>query len=412
MGTLDGVGSRYDGETPDADDLNELLETLKTLLNGGLPSSTLRWPLVAEGGLDMAGFSIINTASSSGVIHVNGASSFADAVAAVNAANGGVIVLDPGFQASKSADALVISADDVSIVGYGDTSELYFPDMTSAGVGIKVTGDNFSAQNFKVTCASSIANMTEMFVLEGVTGYTIKDITATAPKKALFTLGAGTGDTTRVYDGVVSNLRSSSAATTHIDLVNVDKLSMSALRLGLAGTGCVTFPSASMCRYVTLDGSVLSNTGAPCLTGGPPTVAVTNLDWINITGNIFISSGETAVTLGVQRYMVFDSNVIYGDMPLAGSSVTWSNNVVHGDVAVDLLTHSVLSGGRVLGDFTVGTSNARNTLTGVSLTNSVTFPANAEFDIITNVRCQGALTNLTGSGAELYDNNYALGGIS
>ena len=410
MGTLDAVSLRTDNEKPTADQLNELLEELIVLFNGGLPASAMTWPMVAEGALDMAGHPILNAASLGGAIRVNEDQTLLQAVTAVNSAGGGVILVDANYTANTSTSPLVITADNVSILGYGRSSNIHCVDLVAPGVSIKVTGNNFVMRDIGVTCATSITNMTEMISLEGVVGYLVDGVHFDTPQVAGLKLGTGAAIS---HNGMVTRVSGEDAVASFISIGGIRLATIAQCVFDEAGTTAIVLPVTDTCTQLSISSNIfLSSGGASAIEGGP-TVVNGSLASLTISGNIISCGSNLALDAGLFQQYTISGNTIQGNVAYAGTKSSLTGNVLIGDIEVDEADAAIVSNNYISGTFSiVDTTCTACTLSGNNIVDTVVFPATSGFDIVTGNRCSGAFTALTSSDVEVYDNNYAVGGTT
>jgi len=406
MGILDGVSSRTDGETPTAAELNELLEELVVLFNGGLPSSVLTWPMVAQGSIDMNTHSLVNVGSIGGVTTVNADRTLKQAVDLVNTAGGGIIAIDSDFVAETETTPIVVTADGVTIMGHGNSSVIHCVDLAASGVSIQVTGDNFMMRDVKVTCASSVANLTHLVHIDGVSGYAVDNMVFDTPKKPALKLGGATAS----YDGNISRVRGNDAATSFIEVSHTRRSSISQCVFTEAGTAAITLPSGNLCIYTTISNNVVLNTGGGAAIDGGPTVGGGNFSELTVSNNILSCGTSDALDAGYFTNFTVTGNVIYGDVTYNGQNSVFSGNTVYGDMVATGTSRANIVGCYISGTFDVTDATcARSTFNSNSVNGHTTFPTTSGFDVVTGNRVNASLFILT-TDVAVFDNNYADGG--
>ena len=143
---LNNVPDFKAGTTPTAEAFNALRNAVINLFAGQIPSDAMIWPFVAEGDIDMDGYSLLNSATIDNTITVNDVYSLSDAVSKVNDNHGGTILIDSGVTASISAEGLVVTADNVLIVG----NDAAITVDANAPYGLRIVGNNFKINGPKI----------------------------------------------------------------------------------------------------------------------------------------------------------------------------------------------------------------------------------------------------------------------
>lgn len=147
---IDNVPDFYPREKPTAEKFNLLRDALLQQFFGGIVSSNIQWPLVAQGVLDMNNNDIINIGSLNNIIHVNSAKSLTEAVDEANTSGGNsVIVVDPSFQATSSGAGVEVTVPNVTIMGHGPASTI-LADGAAYGVKAGPGAVGFQLRNIKV----------------------------------------------------------------------------------------------------------------------------------------------------------------------------------------------------------------------------------------------------------------------
>lgn len=154
MAGVDNIPDFFDGEKPNAEKFNLLRNAILQQFTGGIVSTSLQWPLVAYGTLDMNNNPITNIGSLNNVIHVNSSKSLPEAITEVNAGAGNsVVVVDPNFVATTSAVQQVISVPNVTLMGFGNTSTISCDAVGTPG--IKATAVGFKMKGLRLTGLTS-----------------------------------------------------------------------------------------------------------------------------------------------------------------------------------------------------------------------------------------------------------------
>jgi hypothetical protein len=148
---LNNIHVWVDDEVITHDDLNSVGEAVSQATStGAILPTQLVWPFVAQGDIDLNGFSIRNMDALSGFIHVNDSLTLADAVAA--ATTGTVIVIDPDAVSPATAtDILITGKSDVTIFGYGGARISVGSACATAGITISNSCTNVKIIGIKFT---------------------------------------------------------------------------------------------------------------------------------------------------------------------------------------------------------------------------------------------------------------------
>lgn len=303
---IDTVSTRYDGEFPDADALNELLEELQALLvNNGLPSSMLKWPVKAEGPLDMNNNPIINSSSVDGSVRVNSANSLTAAIAAVPA--GGTIIIDPGYVANTAAAGDVISADNVTVVSSGGGG-INITSRTASGPALHITGANCVIENVVFTEDSAPSNITQAvhfadavnFKMSGCYFY-LDDITNINITAVAVPGGGGKISECTFYNGTATAITGDGADNLHItqtlmtgagSAVTLTRCDTSVVSRVIAPSGTVSVESSA--DAVTIEACVANNITADAEGGVVSGCTIYNMLYVD--GNQLLLQGNTIET--------------------------------------------------------------------------------------------------------------------
>jgi len=193
---LETVHSWADGEVIEADDLNSIKAGVsQELLSGSIPASKLVWPLIAQGNIDLNGYSLKNFSSFLGAIHVNDEKTLATAIA--EAGNGSVIVIDTGTVNPIAMSNITISGKNhISIIGNGSATITVGNAVTDAGLtiasdcsnitihGINFTGGTVAKPAILIAGASKTRILNCSF--ETYVGLTVSTSVSTAIDSAVF----------------------------------------------------------------------------------------------------------------------------------------------------------------------------------------------------------------------------------
>jgi len=119
-----------DDEILSASKLNELRDAIETKFSGAISGSDISWPLVAQGNLDMSGYSILGVKTFWNIINADEYTTFQAAIDAAEAAGGGAVVIPPNT--TIEAQGLTIDVGNIAIIGYGEASVLKLPDAPAS----------------------------------------------------------------------------------------------------------------------------------------------------------------------------------------------------------------------------------------------------------------------------------------
>lgn len=134
---LNNIHEWVDDEVISHDDLNSIGEAVSQAVgSGNIAPTQLTWPLLAQGDIDMNGYTIRNIDALSGVIHVNDEKTLADAID--SAVNGTIIIIDSGVTNIATAQNLELDGlSNVSILGSGGGRISISAACTTAGIRVK-----------------------------------------------------------------------------------------------------------------------------------------------------------------------------------------------------------------------------------------------------------------------------------
>ena len=118
-----------EGEISSAGKLNQLRDAIETKFSGAIAGGDIAWPLIAQGNLDMNGFSILSVKRFWNIYNAAEYVTFQAAIDAAEATSGGVVVIPPNTE--FEVDDQTLEGSNVWIVGSGPTSVLK---ITSAAV--------------------------------------------------------------------------------------------------------------------------------------------------------------------------------------------------------------------------------------------------------------------------------------
>jgi hypothetical protein len=356
---LDNVPRFESGEHPTADKMNALRDGIVSLLSGGITGANLSWPLRAEGTLDMNGNDIINLNSMDGAIHVNSTRSIQEAVNQVNAEGGGTIVIDVGYTAVAPSTGLTITADNVTIMGIGNSSVLNLG--ADSKYGLILDGDNFTLKNLLVTTAADTATF-EAAICARATGAQFLSVTFSSPSETVLRLGDGG---TQARDIVVDFCIFQSAANHCINLHNVVGFTFSeCISRDNAGDFVRIESTASTISSGTITGCAVNTSSA---TGGGFVSALAATSGaqkgIHISGTHFncYGGGTSLSTAGLQQCTVNGSGCLYtGGITFGGlynEYICIYNDVPTAPVTFGTLINCLFLGCRINQDFVPGTAS-------------------------------------------------------
>ena len=120
-----------DDEILSAGKLNELRDAIEDKFTGAITGADLAWPLVAQGNLDMAGFSVLGVKNFRSIYDSTQYASLQAAIDAAEVAGGGVVLIPSGTE--YEVQGLTIESDNVALVGQGDDSVLKLTTGATAG---------------------------------------------------------------------------------------------------------------------------------------------------------------------------------------------------------------------------------------------------------------------------------------
>lgn len=139
-----------EGEISSAGKLNQLRDAIETKFSGAIAGGDIAWPLIAQGNLDMSGFSILAVKRFWNIYNAAEHASFQAAVDAAEASSGGVVFLPPNKE--FTVDAQTIEASNIDIVGSGITSVLKITNGATSGQLLSTSSglSNIGFYNLKV----------------------------------------------------------------------------------------------------------------------------------------------------------------------------------------------------------------------------------------------------------------------
>jgi hypothetical protein len=408
MGLLDAVSDFVDGENPAEAKMNLLRDTLITLFDGtGIPASALQWPMTAGGVLDMDGHSLQNVGDLYNVVHVNGGTTFEDAVSSVLASDGGTIVIDPGATARTPVGGLEeINKSNVTIMGMGNNSILHIADRDNTGNGIKVSGDNFRLLNLRVTCEAGASNLESLILTTSTDGLIVSGCVFDAPEEEALLIGGG--DPTTNFMIANNQFRNHAKAGVYLNNVRYGAVVGNSFENGTTDNIRVD----STMSYYTEDIMIASNAISGGATGIYSTLGASDpiKARVAVAGNAV--SSTNALQLGPLQDVVVSGNTLNGTVAIRSHGGTFGNNQCNGNVTLGSADRVNASGNRFGGTFTIGGTPTNIKLDNNIMESDVTIPATSGLDSFCNNTVDGVIAALTSSDVKLFANNYATGGIT
>ena len=140
-----------DDEIIEYDDLNSIGEAVSLELGANnIPSSSIIWPFVAHGDIDMNGNDINNIGALLGVTHVNDDTTLTTALN--NATDGSVIMIDPSSNTHTIKNIELSGVHDITIMGFNGASKVEV-DATATNYGIRVDPSctNIKIKNIEIS---------------------------------------------------------------------------------------------------------------------------------------------------------------------------------------------------------------------------------------------------------------------
>ncbi len=127
-----------DGEIPSAAKLNQLGTAVTTKFSGAVTGSDMVWPLVVQGNIDMnSSYTLTNLRTLWSVVNVNEYDNFSDAVAALPA-SGGCLLIPPGTTVTIDGETV---SKAFCVLGCGKTSVVKITSAASSGYMIRTAAD-------------------------------------------------------------------------------------------------------------------------------------------------------------------------------------------------------------------------------------------------------------------------------
>jgi hypothetical protein len=119
-----------DDEILSAGKLNELVNAVETKFSGAISGADISWPLIAQGNLDMNGYSILGVKTFWNIINAAEYSTLQAAIDAAEAAGGGAVTIPPNT--TIEAQGLTVTAGSIAFIGYGASSKIKLPDAPTS----------------------------------------------------------------------------------------------------------------------------------------------------------------------------------------------------------------------------------------------------------------------------------------
>jgi hypothetical protein len=359
---LTNIHEFVDDEIITAEDLNSIGESVNAeIINGGIESSSLVWPLIAQGDLDMNGYGIEGMSSFFGEFHVNTSQTLAEAITLVNSAGGGTIIIDDNTSSQSVASDRLITASNVSIIGASGEAVITVSSGASL-YGIKVVGNYFRLEGCRITGGAS--GKPALIITDVESGNISNNTFVACEGPCILTEGGTEGmATTRISDNVfayceeegiiVDTLLSSTISNNNF--INVKG---NAIELGSA-TGV-------FCLDVTISGNTFRKCGNGSEAGifmYSPGLVTSNLGQITISGNVIdMSLGGKSLDLGKFTNCTLAGNTLQDPCTINLQRSTISGNAFNSTSAIDT-TVGIFTGNNFRGAVTsagTGTNNLFN----------------------------------------------------
>ena len=355
---LDTIHVFADAEVVTHTNLNSIGEGVSGEIgSGNISASSLVWPLVALGNLDMNGYSVINNAETDGVLHVNSTQTLATAVAAVNSAPGGTIMLESGFEASASD--LIVSADNVTIMANSPDTIINVP----AGItsyGISFTGGNCKIKGVKFTggvTGKPLINVTNIYNF-GLDGCTF--LNNAGPS---VTVGAGGSP---AYLPSFRNCIFTGASESSIYLYDADMFEISGCQF-LNNSGHDIQLASDEANGGTANGVIINNLfkggHSYCIYGDYTGSIGGTRAYINVIGNVFQNDTVAAIDVAGYYSCNFAGNQFMDDVILTLHRATISGNSFNSTSTHECLG-TLFTGNYFHGTITFPKTYASNVYTG------------------------------------------------
>lgn len=326
---LNNIKVWSDGEVITHDDLNSIGEAVSQTLSGGSIAPTqLAWPFVAQGDIDMNGYTIRNLESLSGVIHVNDEKTL---LTAINAAtSGSVIVVDPAASAvATAADIEISGKSNLTIIGYGTSVEV----AVGSGVtnyGLKVANNCNGVHIVNLRFTGGTTGKPAVYIEGGSDNkcYSCKyDTPIGLLIGSLSTVPSGFVLDKSVFDGCDIGVKVNAVITSDLSGNTFDTCT---LGMKLPDTTDGAAFSLTNIKDNKFDGCT---DGIQGLYTGSASV---NWGQSEISGNKFVSvSGKGLDVLGYYQ-MVIDNNVSQAAVAVGGNQCAIADNVFYGTTALTI----------------------------------------------------------------------------
>jgi len=343
-----------DDEVPAAEDFNSIGESVSAEIAGGnIAASSLVWPLVAQGDIDMNGYSITNIAGFFEQYHVNDSFTLQEAIAEVNSAGGGTIVIDP--ESVPVASNELITANNVSILGSSGRSILTISG-TATLYGIKCTGSNFRMTGVQITGGTTLI---PCIVVNDNQGAAFDNNTFSAILGPGISF-SGSGEQT-ANARVINNFFAfcSEQAILALNLVNsvVDGNTFDSVdgnNIELGGD------ADTACHEVVISNNSFSGGDAPCIYSDRSTTS-SSFGQLSITGNVMDVTAGNCMELGSYINSAITGNTILDPATIAVQRSTITGNTFNSTLEIDT-TASMFCGNSFRGAVTrvSGTANTIN----------------------------------------------------
>lgn len=343
---LTNIHEFVDAEVITHDDLNSIGESVSQEIGGtgNISSTSIAWPIVAQGHINMNGYSILNLGTLLGAIHVNDEKTLAQAIS--EASSGDVIIIDPAPSATASASDILINAkNNLTIMGYGRSSVVAV-DTGVSGYGI------------------CVLNSCSRVTISG-----IRFINGTAGKPTLYIPGGAEHQVVGCHLNVAgTGLQVGSASTAAIG-ITVSRNVFDTCTTGLEILGS-TYGSFESNKFTGCTQYDIKLPGTSDYEFHHNTISnnVMHDGAYGIYGNYATSSAAT------RGSNVIANNAMYSHSSAGISLVGFTNDVIHGNITDSAVVlggyYEAFSENSVGGSFTLSADYAK--LTGNSFSNVIT----------------------------------------
>lgn len=345
---LNNIHVWVDDEVITHDDLNSIGEAVSQTTGGGAIAPTqLTWPLVAQGDIDMNGYTIRNLDALSGVIHVNDEKTLAAAIA--EAIDGSVIVIDPNPASPPTATDISISGfTDLVICGYGSTPVTVGGSVTTAGITIADDCDRVRIFGLKFTGGTTGK---PAVLLDGGGDNRVTECTFTTP------IGVTIGSTSNTAEDCRVTANTFNGCTTGIRMYNLKMCNVMANKF-ISCTRGIHLPGDSdggTFQYNSISGNSFRDVLADGAIYGLWTGSRTSIRGLNRFEANIIEYHASNASFNVSGYHTntYIGNHCGGPATFKGDYSEITDNIFAGPLAVTgySTAPSIMDGNRVYGAF-------------------------------------------------------------